>query len=395
MTSITLNPGMPSAKTYTLSYDDHGNLIRKQNAAVPSEDTTYEWDARNRLTRITMSDSGATSTAAFKYDALRRRIERTVSQSGSTQRTQYVYDGMHAIGELTDGRLAATILTGLNIDEVIARTVNVATATSQSPIATKSYLTDALGSVLAMTRVDQSPEVFYSYSPYGETQALGIDGDIPNNSNQYTARENDGSVGGTSGAALYYYRARYYDPVLKRFISEDPIGMYGGRNFYTYVSGNPASSTDPTGLLEFFVFDMSNGMLISDCDCPTQRVPAFSGIDPFTNDPTSSNIPSAGAIPPGQYYIVEPYIYTADPRSRYFLYTFFKLYRVDDVIDDETFINGVRRGEFRFHPGRISLGCVTVGDLRAWAQIQHRVLNTNPSIIPGTSIPYLGVVTVQ
>jgi RHS repeat-associated protein len=124
--------------------------------------------------------------------------------------------------------------------------VNV--AGGSNPTATKSYLTDALGSVLAMTRADQSPEVFYGYSAYGETQALGVDGDIPNNSNQYTARENDGLVGGTNGGALYYYRARYYDPVLKRFISEDPIGLASGTaNFYGYTDGNPASFTDPFG----------------------------------------------------------------------------------------------------------------------------------------------------
>ncbi|MCA3162153.1 MAG: RHS repeat-associated core domain-containing protein, partial [Burkholderiales bacterium] len=45
---------------------------------------------------------------------------------------------------------------------------------------------------------------------------------------------------------LYYYRARYYDPVLKRFLSEDPIGLAGGSlSFYSYVNGNPVSYTDP------------------------------------------------------------------------------------------------------------------------------------------------------
>ncbi|MFN8917742.1 MAG: RHS repeat-associated core domain-containing protein [Burkholderiales bacterium] len=58
----------------------------------------------------------------------------------------------------------------------------------------------------------------YSYSPYGQTQSTGnTEGD----SVQYTGRENDNN-------GLYYYRARYYDPVLKRFLSEDPIGLAGG-----------------------------------------------------------------------------------------------------------------------------------------------------------------------
>jgi RHS repeat-associated protein len=248
MTSITLYPDTASAKTYALTYDDHGNLVQKQNTAVPSEVSLYTWDARNRLTGIAMSEAGQTSTAAFKYDAAGRRVERMISMGGVFQRTQYVYDGIQVIGELADGRLAATMLTGLNVDEVIARTVNVTAASAENPLATKSYLADALNSVLAMTLPNQNPEVFYSYSPYGETTHLGVELDNRANSNQYTARENDGVVGATAGGALYYYRARYYDPVLKRFIGEDPIGLHGGMNVYAYVGGDPIQYSDPMGL---------------------------------------------------------------------------------------------------------------------------------------------------
>jgi len=79
----------------------------------------------------------------------------------------------------------------------------------------------------------------YAYSAYGEATALGPDG---GNSLQYTGRENDGS-------GLYYYRARYYDPVLKRFVSEDPISLQAGPNFYAYVENSPLNFADPSGLL--------------------------------------------------------------------------------------------------------------------------------------------------
>jgi RHS repeat-associated protein len=78
----------------------------------------------------------------------------------------------------------------------------------------------------------------YAYSPYGETTVLGPD---EGNPLQYTGRENDGTE-------LYYYRARYYDPGLKRFVSEDPIGLAGGINLLAYVDGNPISFADAFGL---------------------------------------------------------------------------------------------------------------------------------------------------
>ncbi len=59
---------------------------------------------------------------------------------------------------------------------------------------------------------------------------------------QYTAREFDGET------AIYYYRGRFYDPQLGRFISEDPIGYWGGVNLYDYVANSPVDLTDPFGL---------------------------------------------------------------------------------------------------------------------------------------------------
>ena len=60
---------------------------------------------------------------------------------------------------------------------------------------------------------------------------------------KYTGREDDGT-------GLYQYRARYYDPAVGRFISEDKLTFDAGINFYAYVSNNPINATDPTGLFE-------------------------------------------------------------------------------------------------------------------------------------------------
>ena len=44
-----------------------------------------------------------------------------------------------------------------------------------------------------------------------------------------------------------YYRARYYDQAAGRFVSEDPIRLRGGINFYAYVKNHPTLLRDPSG----------------------------------------------------------------------------------------------------------------------------------------------------
>ena len=52
----------------------------------------------------------------------------------------------------------------------------------------------------------------------------------------------------TLETGLYYYRARYYDPTLAHFVSEDPIGLSGGINPYASAGNDPVNATDPWGL---------------------------------------------------------------------------------------------------------------------------------------------------
>ena len=58
----------------------------------------------------------------------------------------------------------------------------------------------------------------------------------------YTGREQDKDSG------LMYYRARYYDAEIGRFISQDPLGRSEGPNMYVYVNNNPINFVDPSGL---------------------------------------------------------------------------------------------------------------------------------------------------
>jgi RHS repeat-associated protein len=183
----------------------------------------YTFDARHRLVQISQ---GVAITASFQYDAFDRRVSKT-DANGVT--TAYLYDGSDAIQE-TSGTTTRTSLTGQNIDERFAR----------DDVSGRTYfLTDAIGSTIALTDATANIQQRYDYEPYGEVKATGTTG--LTNPYQYTGRENDGN-------GLYYYRARYYDPATKRFISEDPLQEAAGINSYGYVGGNPISLIDPTGL---------------------------------------------------------------------------------------------------------------------------------------------------
>ena len=59
-----------------------------------------------------------------------------------------------------------------------------------------------------------------------------------------------------------YCRARYYNPIIGRFISEEPLGFNAndGSNFYRYVQNNPLLLVDPFGLSSL-VFNRNNGTL--------------------------------------------------------------------------------------------------------------------------------------
>jgi RHS repeat-associated protein len=95
---------------------------------------------------------------------------------------------------------------------------------------------DGLGSVIALTNSAGSVVNLYEYSVFGEVSASD-----PNHPNRFlfTGREFDADTG------LYYYRARYYNPYLGRFLQTDPAA--DGMNWYAYCGNDPVGSIDPSG----------------------------------------------------------------------------------------------------------------------------------------------------
>ncbi len=204
----------------TMTYDFNGNLETLTEAA---QTTTYTWDARDRLTGL----SGPGLTASFAYDGTNRRTQKTIDGFSAT----FFYDGSDIIKEVAGGS-EVSYLRDLDIDEPLARI---------EPGGTSCYLADSIGSLLAMSSSEGGIATEYTYEPFGRTIATGA---TSQNSFQFTGRENDGT-------GLYYYRARYYDPRLGRFLREDPIGLQAGdTNLYAYVGNNSVNYTDPFGLIK-------------------------------------------------------------------------------------------------------------------------------------------------
>jgi RHS repeat-associated protein len=195
------------------TYDANGNLTNDGTK-------TYTWNARNQLIGL----SGGVS-ASFQYDGLGRRRAKTVSGSSSS----FLYDGLNTVQELVGGSPSGNILAGLGIDEWLTRTDSAGT---------RHFLTDVLGSTVALADGAGAIQTEYTYSPFGQTT---VSGSPSSNPYQFTGRETDGTD-------LLSYRARYVDSRLQRFISEDPIGFLGGLNLQIYVGNNPVNLTDPLGL---------------------------------------------------------------------------------------------------------------------------------------------------
>ncbi|WP_244122195.1 DUF2778 domain-containing protein [Burkholderia latens] len=132
-----------------------------------------------------------------------------------------------------------------------------------------------------------------------------------------------------------------------------------------------------------------------------RKFPAFSGLTPHINKRSQQCLKAYGPIPLGTYYIVDRQ--SGGRLGRFHdlgsgKSNWFALYAVDDRIDDETFCNGVRRGEFRLHPKSgfgISRGCITLNDEADFHIVRGLLKNSSASFIPGTNIRTYGKVVVS
>ncbi|HEC76484.1 MAG TPA: hypothetical protein ENI33_04410, partial [Thermoplasmatales archaeon] len=203
------------------SYDECGNLINKTS---PAGTIFYTYDCENRLIHV---DNVGGTQVFYNYSSLGERIEKT-NGSGNYY---YLYNGIDILAELdVSGNQIARYTHTPVIDETLCMIrnntpyffdmdglMNVRQIFNDSEILKASYEYDAFGVI-----VQQTAEV--------------------NNPYCFTGREWDTEAG------LYYYRNRYYDAEIGRFITQDPMGLKGGINLYAYVNNNPINFIDPFGL---------------------------------------------------------------------------------------------------------------------------------------------------
>jgi RHS repeat-associated protein len=236
---------MSNDGTYTYTYDDAGNTIKKSKGAS-DETWTYSFDHNNHLTVVEKraTDGGTLLVrVTFTYDARGDRVqeEKWITGVGTTI-SRFAYDGdrlwveMDGSSALTmryldDGTgLAARItangtLSGLHADHL--GSVRLITDASGASTGTVSY--DAFGAILAETSAAITGRFTFT--------GLRFDRDLE----LLSADEREYTLNGV-------------------WLQEDPILFKAGdANPRRYVSNNPTNATDPTGMYEIVRIPLGNG----------------------------------------------------------------------------------------------------------------------------------------
>ncbi|WP_432408146.1 S8 family serine peptidase [Wukongibacter sp. M2B1] len=215
----------PATITVDLDYDENGNLTTTtKGGSADTEISSYKYDQMNQMTEYKSPSSVITS---YSYDG--KGLRKTKTTGSNT--TGFYYSGGNVINEAENGVLKSRNIRGINI---IAREDNGGTKAY--------YLYNGHGDTVNL--VTNTGEIVntYDYDAYGKAK---LEEESTDNPYRYAGEYYD------KESELYYLRARYYDPNIARFISEDsykgdakfPLSL----NLYTYSWNNPIKYIDPTG----------------------------------------------------------------------------------------------------------------------------------------------------
>ena len=241
--------------------DKSGNrLVRIDTTSGGSYDgfkSVMSYTAKSQLF-FSMTTTGTVGTYDYNwhwYDAAGRRVISQRNQgmtwipSGSTPtgpRTFYVYDGsdiaLIAVHSGTSWWVKARYLTG-GVDDNLAGRFR----TENGGITRNLLLiNDRLGSTLAALRADDTLETstqYFDRDPFGWSVGATGTGATLNTETGFSGASTPNTTGG-----FVYLRNRWYDPKTGKFLTQDPIGLLGGANLYSYAGNNPVAYTDPFGL---------------------------------------------------------------------------------------------------------------------------------------------------
>ena len=240
------------------AYDHNGNMITATNTTT--EDViNYTYDYRNRLVKAEDDVGDVPFEIQYKYDEYDRLISRNDLSYGSPRITTFVYDGNNMVYSLGGVGVSHRLLYGPAVDQVLATDYGLTgygsayytfwDVTDNQGTVDEMVLTAELGVVDSfadgsMYGVDAS----MLYDAFGNltsvAEGLGYDsldffyaGGLG-----YTGKFSDPITG------LQWNGARWYNPTMERWMSQDPTGLAPDSNPYRYCGNDPTNEVDPSGL---------------------------------------------------------------------------------------------------------------------------------------------------
>lgn len=221
-------------------YDANGNRVLERDTRTDTE-TTYEYDAQNRLIKVKEADN---TVAKYAYDPFGQRISKEVNG----EKMYFLYS--------PDGLIAEADDVG-NVHTSYGWQPNSLWGTDPLFIRQEGqygyYLKDHLGAPWAVVSSSGSTLWEAAYDAFGKTTVLTSE--ITSNL-RFPGQYYDAETG------EHYNFYRYYAPELGRYQRADPIGKVGGINSYLYAAGNSVLKFDAYGLVEWTATRFGGGMFV-------------------------------------------------------------------------------------------------------------------------------------
>jgi RHS repeat-associated protein len=223
------------------TYDGNGNL--KADGT-----NNYFYDAWNRLAKV-QRQQDSTVLATYQYDALSRRI---VENSGGTATDLFYSSAWQVLEEQVGGAVQAQyVWSPVYVDALVLRDRTTTGTLSERLYAQQ----DANWDVTALVNTSGAVVQRFIYDPYGSATVLTPNFGTPGSGDTivpWVYLRQGGRFEVSTG--LYYFRARDLNPVLDRWMENDPRGFGAGdTNFYRDEGDNPANALDPSGNIVIFL----------------------------------------------------------------------------------------------------------------------------------------------